>query len=564
MSQIIQHYQTSFVIRNDEQSGENKLYQAQHLIGEWIKSHENKRFRMMGRDKRTSFLLDGGFRRRCNFKSSFSWCKTDYCIGEDSLAWAVRYTHRDADIRDVYWVSDIGLRSFEESKNLIVSVKISYKISSEYALTGQKFNPDVSIPWCVEGIVESFGGSKFYSGDTDVTAGIREAVTIEGVEQAQRVRSYMDSDDRKWAVVLLHGETKEVKREADYLSKNLFGKALVFIVPYKIEIKRIFGNLRLEFNECVFIPSFWVRDGDLAKKLRYFVTDKERLAIRHQVILHGWLGVHPINEAGQVSDIENVQLLIRRRQYFKLSEVIKGCVSTEEYEKIKDELKEMSGLFDLSEAEKKELEEKAVKLEDRVGELENRNLDLEIEKEDLKEAHATEVYNIKATHESQIRRSSAQVNMLPAEYPNSFEALRKFVPFFSGRVVFADEAWTPALKYREFDDWENAWGMLHSLYTVLWPLVFERDCDIANEYESRCRYGYARGEGRTTVRDNNLARMRVFTYDGKQYEMWAHIKYGNKLGEELRIHFAVDNERRRIIVGYIGEHMDNATTRTMH
>lgn len=29
MSQMIQHYQTSFVIQNDTQTGENKLYLAQ-------------------------------------------------------------------------------------------------------------------------------------------------------------------------------------------------------------------------------------------------------------------------------------------------------------------------------------------------------------------------------------------------------------------------------------------------------------------------------------------------------------------------------------------------------
>ena len=563
MSQIIRHYQTSFVVDNDKQTAANKLYQAQRVIGEWVKDHERRRFARLKRDKTSSFLIDGNFTHRAYYKSKFSWCKTDYCLDEDSTAWAIQYTHRDNDVRDVFWVSDIGLRAFNESGRLVVNVQISYKVSTEHALTGEPYEPSVSIPWCVEALLESFKGSRFFSGEQDVTEGIGRAITINDVDQASRIISYVESEDRKLAVVLLHGETKDTHEEADYLSKNLFGKALVYIVPYKVEIKKVLARFRLEFNECLFVPNFRVHK-DLGRKLRYFVTNQKALEKTHQILLHSWLGYHPINERGAVSDVENVQLLIRRRKFFKLAELIQKSVPAAEYEKMKTQLKDMSGLFELSEAERKELEEKAVKLEDRVGELENRNLDLEIEKEDLKEAHATEMYNIKATHESQIRRSSSQVNMLPAEYPNSFEALRKFVPFFSGRVVFADEAWTPALKYREFDDWENAWGMLHSLYTVLWPLVFERDCDIANEYESRCRYGYARGEGRTTVRDNNLARMRVFTYEGKQYEMWAHIKYGNKLGEELRIHFAVDNERRRIIVGYIGEHMDNATTRTMH
>ena len=130
-------------------------------------------------------------------------------------------------------MSDIGLRAFSGSGKLVVSVKISYKLSTEFAITGQKFEPDVSIPWCVEGLLETFDGSHFYSGEQDVTSGIKGAVTIRDAEHAKQVLTYIDSKDRKLAVVLLNGETPEVKREAASLSKNLFGKALVFIVPYK-------------------------------------------------------------------------------------------------------------------------------------------------------------------------------------------------------------------------------------------------------------------------------------------------------------------------------------------
>lgn len=563
MSQMIQHYQTSFVVQNETQTGENKLYQAQRLIGEWIKSHEYKRFRDSGRDRDSSFLIDGNFQRRAHYASKFSWCFTDYCREEESLSWAVRYTHRDASTRDVFWVSDIGLRSFAQSGRLVVSVKISYKVSTEFALTGQRFEPDVSIPWCVEGIVETFKGSRFFSGEQDVTSSIGEIVTIDGAEQAERVMSYIESRDRKLAVVLLHGETKEVKREAACLSKNLFGKALVFVVPYKIEIKKVFARYRLEFNECIFLPNFYVRDPSVAKGLRYFVTNEDLAKTRHQVIFHSWLGVHPINERGSVPDVENIQLLIRRRRFFKLEDLLQKCVPAEEYEKMKLELKDMSGLFTLSEAEKKELEKKAVQLEDRVGELEARNLDLEIEKEDLKDAHATEVYNIKATYDAISRKSATNENILPRSYPNSFEALMQYAPFYR-HLVFSESAWEPALEYRQFRDFDVAWEMLHDLDQKLWEIVFVKRGDIEREFEGSTVYEYAKGEGKQTANDSKLAQLRKFEFEGKAYEMWTHLKYGNRPGKQLRIHFAFDHDRQRIIVGYIGEHMDNASTRGIH
>ena len=320
MSQIIRHYQTSFVVDNDKQTAAKKLSQAQHVIGEWVKAHERERFARLKRDKTSSFLIDRNFTHRAHYKSKYSWCKTDYCLDEDSTAWAIQYTHRDNKIRDVFWVSDIGLRAFNESGRLVVNVQISYKVSTEHALTGELYEPSVSIPGCVEALLESFKGSRFFSGEQDVTEGIGRAITINDVDQASRIISYVESEDRKLAVVLLHGETKDTHEEADYLSKNLFGKALVYIVPYKVEIKKVLARFRLEFNECLFVPNFRVHK-DLGRKLRYFVTNQKALEKTHQILLHSWLGYHPINERGAVSDVENVQLLIRRRKFWHCSKV---------------------------------------------------------------------------------------------------------------------------------------------------------------------------------------------------------------------------------------------------
>lgn len=562
MSQIIRHYQTSFVVDNDKQTAANKLYQAQRVIGEWVKAHERKRFARLKRDKTSSFLIDRNFTHRAHYKSKYSWCKTDYCLDEDSTAWAIQYTHRDNKIRDVFWVSDIGLRAFNESGRLVVNVQISYKVSTEHALTGEPYEPSVSIPWCVEALLESFKGSRFFSGEQDVTEGIGRAITINDVDQASRIISYVESEDRKLAVVLLHGETKDTHEEANYLSKNLFGKALVYIVPYKVEIKKVLARFRLEFNECLFVPNFRVHK-DLGRKLRYFVTNQKALEKTHQILLHSWLGYHPINERGAVSDVENVQLLIRRRKFFKLAELIQKSVPAAEYEKMKTQLKDMSGLFELSEAEKKELEEKAGQLEDRVGELEIQNLDLQIKKDELEDKHAAEVYNIKATQESLMRKSAENECVLPREYPGSFAALKAFAPFYK-HLAFAEKVWDPALAYRNFKDFEIAWKMLHDLDQKLWEIVFVKRGDIEHEFESSTVFEYAKGEGAQTTNNARLVQMRRFEFEGKQYEMWPHLKYGNKPGKQLRIHFAFDNDRQRIIVGYIGEHMDNATTRTMH
>lgn len=556
MSQLIQHYQTSFVVQNDTQSWDNKLFQAQYLVGEWIKQRESKRFHQMGRDKTVSFILDGAFKRRSVYKSKYSWCRTDYCKEECSFAWAVRYTHRDSKARNVFWVSDIGLRAFAETGRLIVNVKISYKISSEYALTGGSFNPNTSIPRCVVGLLETFKGSRFLSGEEDITNGIGCASLISTEEEAEGILAYINSPERKLAVVLLHGETEEVRKEANFLSKNLFAKALVCVVPYKMEIKKVFRRLKMEFNECVFITSYPIYEEELKHKLRYFVTDRKKSKERQQIIFHAWLGVHPINEKGGVSDIENVALLIRRRQYFNLVNELKASISSEQYEKVKNELKDISGLNELFETEN-------VELKNRVDELEERNLDLEIKNEDMEKEYATKVHNLRAAHESKCRKATSSSILLPREYPDSFQALRQYEAFYE-HLVFANNAWEPAMEYRQFKDFNVAWEMLHDLDQKLWNIIFVKRGDIEREFEVSTVYEYARGEGKQTMNDTKLSRMRKFEFEGQEYEMWTHLKYGNRPGKQLRIHFAIDHNKQRIIVGYIGEHMDNATTRSIH
>ncbi len=563
MSQNITHYQTSFVIRNEKQSGDNKLYQAQYLIGEWIKRHENSRFRRSGRDSNVSFLIDGNFKRKAKYSSSCSWCKTNYCKTDNSFAWAVEYTHRDSSTRDIFWVSEIGLRSFNDTQDLVVSVRISYKVSTEYALTGEFFVPAISIPWCVSALLESFRGASFVSGGQDITDGICSPILIATAEQGRNVLDYIRSKNRKLAVVLLLGETKEVLKEAKFLNKHLFAKAIVYTLSYRHELKRMFSYLGLEFNECAFIPPFVVWNDKLAHSLRYNVVRKELAEERHKSILRGWLGYHPVNEDGAVMDIANVDYLVRMQKFLKITEILKDSVSADEYAKVKADLEDMSGLFELSEEEKRDLAEKNEALKGRVGELENRTIDLEIKNENLQDEHAAQIFNITAKQKAMDLRSVSSEQILPRDYPDSFEALSKFGPFFK-HLAFAEDAWKPAFAYKQFQDFHIAWSMLHDLDQKLWDIVFTRGGDIEREFNNLTTYQYASGEGKQTTSNSRLAQLRKFIFEDKEYEMWAHLKYGNRPGKQLRIYFAIDHEKRRIVVGYIGEHMDNATTRTIH
>jgi len=99
--------------------------------------------------------------------------------------------------------------------------------------------------------------------------------------------------------------------------------------------------------------------------------------------------------------------------------------------------------------------------------------------------------------------------------------------------------------------------------TTLYDLKFSGGeiGDLAKKFQDQAGYEYARSEGPKTKQDGKLSRLRKITHDGKDYEIWAHIKKGNEGTKQIRIYFDFDNELKKIIVGYVGLHMENSSSR---
>ena len=59
-----------------------------------------------------------------------------------------------------------------------------------------------------------------------------------------------------------------------------------------------------------------------------------------------------------------------------------------------------------------------------------------------------------------------------------------------------------------------------------------------------------------------LSKMREFEYDGNKIKMFQHVGIGTarSKSETIRIHFFVDRKKRKIIIGYCGEHLDVKST----
>ena len=555
MSQQIQHYQTSFVVKGGKLTGEYKLYQAQYLVGEWIKDIEKRRYLKRRRDKQSSFLIKGDFTHRAYYSSRYSWCKTNYCVTDGSKAWVVEYTHRDSDFWNVFWVSEIGLQSFEADGSLVVNVKITYKVSTEVELSGRPYRPGIAIPNVVLGLIETFDDCQFFSGGRDVSAEIKSTVWIKDASLANEISKYISSPDRKLAVVLLGGESPNVKKEADFLRKNLFGKALVYIVSFNLDVRKAFGRFRMNFDECYFLPTFRVLDKDVEYNLHYNVANEKIANEHHDVILRAWLGAHPIYEKGAVSSLADIQTLIRKQQLIKFEEKLKGRVSAEEYAKIQSELREVSGLFELSVQEVAELKSKN-------EDLEFQNMQWEDNTKTLIDLHKSELLGQSEKYKGMLRKRG-ESRALPRELPLSIDALKIWAQSFDNLIV-VDKAWEGMRRRTQEDMVRTAWDMLWCLNYPVFRFYDGGIGGVPGDYiAAETGYEFSSNESETTKSRKEWVAQRTATVDGRPIECFKHLKNGVGASTAMRAYFEYDPELAWIVVAHIGEHLTTkATSRT--
>lgn len=114
---------------------------------------------------------------------------------------------------------------------------------------------------------------------------------------------------------------------------------------------------------------------------------------------------------------------------------------------------------------------------------------------------------------------------------------------------------------------ETIWSALYDLRTIAYELyVADERMDIAKEFNARSKFKYARSAGMMTRKNSSLMQQYFDEYDGRQINVETHIKSGNKEADPkfIRIYFAYDEQTERLVVSYIGAHLDNYSTQFIH
>ena len=219
-----------------------------------------------------------------------------------------------------------------------------------------------------------------------------------------------------------------------------------------------------------------------------------------------------------------------------------------------------------SESASQELDLDALELNDRIQSLEaecrQKESTISSLKHSIREISQSNTEN--ASNAKAIKRQARLIQTM-SEFPRTaYDALELAKEAFGDRLIFLDEAVESARKFTSGEA-DEMFDILRTVYVDLWPLYFGSDNfegEIDKAYAARTGYELSFNESSMTNKDQKLRKLRLREYKGQTIDISPHIKgTQGKRTEPLRVHFFVDKNEEKIVIGHCGAHMDTAGTR---
>ena len=140
------------------------------------------------------------------------------------------------------------------------------------------------------------------------------------------------------------------------------------------------------------------------------------------------------------------------------------------------------------------------------------------------------------------------------EEPSPLDCIENIEKFYGDRCTVLDSARGSAREMTRFIHGRDLLDLLMRLVTTYRDGLMD-----GGDSKARLVFGkseYAAKESETVMANKAMRRQRTFDYDGTQVEMFRHLKIGvdDDPTRTIRVHFHWDGDRKRIVIGYCGEH----------
>ena len=551
------HFKCAFDI---ETSGEEPLMVSlRKLVRNWVKNKVGEDF---GQQVYNPWFFNGNSKHNPHYNLGGNQVRTGIVATDDisrPAAWVMELIHRDSDVPARRWSVDIGFVHNDDDTVRFTTV-VSHWMIPNY-IGAYPYPPHFNTPTYLRWLLnkDEFTCRR---GNTALSNQF-ETVTHNNV---QSVYDQLRDPKRKVPFVFVSKKTfsDELAINPVQLYRFLLGNANVFAFfdDSVLEGMNYFLGraYRVEPGSVRCYQTYFDRTRvDNSHIHRYFtqdaLADDDRSVVK--AIANGFARNSDCFYPQDVTQFNDI-FVLRRKQTIKklLSQAVDPNSANaeelqmfmDENERLEKERQEYETLADQCVREKDEAESALGKAQYQIREAEKL-------KKQFKGAE-------------QVQQAIQSFSKLPSSLS---EVLTKIGQLFPEKVVIAPNAFKTAGEHadaqaywRKAENIPTAWEMCFDLVTKGYELMFETDGgDKEKLFNSRSQFELAMTEGRQTKRDSRLMDKRKIEFKGEQHDMTPHLKLGNKPDKLLRLHFAIDNKNKRLIIGHFGPHIENATTRSV-
>ncbi|MGI6670074.1 MAG: hypothetical protein ACOX58_00570 [Christensenellales bacterium] len=150
-----------------------------------------------------------------------------------------------------------------------------------------------------------------------------------------------------------------------------------------------------------------------------------------------------------------------------------------------------------------------------------------------------------------------------SEYPDSAVEIAKMICCIHPDTIDFTEKGFKSLEECDKDP-SVVWQALWNSATILREIYMTQSGDIEKIFDDQVSgFTLARGHGKATRKDASLMRQYMDYYEEEEISIEAHIRRGNSDRDlkSIRLYFYFCPKRNKIIIGYIGNHLENYSSR---
>jgi len=458
-----------------------------------------------------------------------------------------RFQHPDSVVAGRRWTTEIGLRQLTDQDNILCSVVLqTEEISARVNAPIQ-----VTCPRIVRSLIETCN-------PIDHTPS-RSVIKLTE-ENANAFAYEIERVDRKYPLILLsHQRDGTATVSAERLRRVMIGLAQVIEIPPTADtftIENKLGRQYSAFGGAINII-FPYQKTDEGGFYRTVLLRAERLdelkddgtSVESEILSIITHRTNVPNSWMHISSEKVKQEILRAR----LREAVASASDEKNFLAYEELLKEAAESLEKKDVAISELQWSLTTAE---GSLDKAKAEIDGLKHALSGAASRSELNPTAFSDA-ITPLRDLVHAVADGNPSLEQALKLASMLYPDRLVVLDSAVTSAKESDRgnFQNGKKAVELLMNLVTTYWSALAEGRGD----QEARAvfgRNGFAAKEADSLSSDGRSRR--TFNHCGKQVFMEKHLKHGVKdsLSETLRIHFAWFEDRKEIVIGHCGKHLD--------